>query len=489
MNIFLTVWNFLCGLWTPLLRLMDKGADLLGRGFSLLLVAILGLFPSVDLSRQDFKQIPDSIAYAPWYAVSAFFRDQRATAEVKRVKENLGGFARGICHAGGDYGRLLENNIEWERLDCPMPWPYVNPPPDTPEALTERADGTIVRTGYENYKNNLIARRAAGLQSMIVTPFPRDFIRAGMDPRTPEGEAEVIRTIKFIFNDLKDYMGAVQIANEIGVPNFQRPLTNVEGVRFLAVQLEALHPIKGNIPVGYNTAGPQFDVNSLMKPYLKYVDFYGMDIYLGCHIGLGSFNFIMGMYVFDIITMLMWGYLGKPIIVTEFGYLSAGVPKTQAEKDAMLRERYGYESEAAMIAAAKADPEAFLARMAANPETKSMADFIRRFNESDLSRVSSFLTSLECVTHLYAELPADYVIPGFPHSPQGQADFYADILLRFAKHPYVIGEFIYNWKDSTSCYLCGQHDCPSETGWGLVDWEGNPKPALAAVKDAFGKLK
>ncbi|MCL2301090.1 MAG: hypothetical protein FWC27_13185 [Firmicutes bacterium] len=486
MSIFLAIWNFLCGLWAPLLWLFDKGADLLGKGFSWLLVAIMGLFPSVDLSRQDFKQIPDSIAYAPWYAVSAFFRDQRATPEVNAVKANLGGFARGICHSGSDFGRLLENNINWERLDCPFPFPTPGKP-ESEDPLTTRDDGTVVRTGYENYKNNLIARQAAGLKNMVITPFPRDFIGGGVDPRTPEGEVKLAETIKFIFNDLKPYTGAVQISNEIGVPNFQRPLTNEEGVRFLAVQLEALAPLKGNIPVGYNTAGPQFDINSLMKPYLKYVDFYGMDIYLGCHVGLGSFNFIIGMYVFDIITMLMWGYLGKPIIVTEFGYLSAGVPKTQAEKDTMLRERYGYNSEAEMIAAAKADPEAFLTKMESrNP---SMAGFIRRFNSEDLSRVSGFLTSLECVTHLYCELPADYVIPGFPHTPQGEADFYADILPRFAKHPYVLGTFVYNWKDSTQCYLCGQHDCPSETGWGLVDWQGNPKPALAAVRDAYAKLK
>jgi len=472
LEFFLSVWNFLCGLWAPVLGLFDKGADLLGKGFSLLLVAIMGLFPSVDFSRQDFKQIPDSIAYAPWYAITSVFRDQRATPEVKAVKENLGGFVRGICHAGGDYGRLPENNIQWERLD--VPWPF-------------EADGVTVNANYAGFKQNLIDRQAAGLKTMLVTPFPQHFEANGFDPRTPAGEAKVIETIKFIFNDLKGCAHAVQISNEIGVPNFQRPLTNEEGVRFLAVQLEALYPIKGDIPVGYNTAGPQFDVNSLMKPYLKYVDFYGLDIYLGCHYGLGAFTFLNGMWLFDLITMIMWGYLGKPIIVTEFGYLSAGEPKTQAEKNALLKDRYGYNSEAEMIAAAKADPEAFLTDMAThNP---SMANFIRKFNEADLSRVSSFLTSLECVTHLYCELPADYVINGYPHSDKGQADFYADVLLRFAKHEYVIGEFIYAWKDSTSCYLCGQHDCPSETGWGLVDWQGNPKPALAAVREAYGKLK
>jgi len=475
MNFFSSVWNFLCGLWAPVLWLLDKAADLAGKGFAWLLIAVMGLFPSVDFNRQDFKQIPDSIAYAPWYVVTSLFRDQRATPEVKAVKEKLGGFARGICHAGGDYGRLLENNIQWERRD--VPWPF-------------EADGVTVKGDYAGFKQDLIDRQAAGLKTMIVTPFPAAFIAGGIDPRTPEGEAKVIETIKFIFNDLKGCVHAVQISNEIGVPNFQRPLTNEQGVRFLAVQLEALHPIKGNIPVGYNTAGPQFDVNSRMKPYLKYVDFFGLDIYLGCHYGLGAFTFLNGMWLFGLITKLMWGYLGKPIIVTEFGYLSAGVPKTQAEKNAILRDRYGYNTEAEMIAAAKADPEAFLAAMELrSDEAARFAAFIRRFNEDDLSRVSAFLTSMECVTHLYAELPADYVINGFPHSPEGQAKFYADVLHRFAKHPYVLGEFIYSWKDSTQCYLCGQHDCPSETGWGLVDWEGNPKPALAAVKEAYGKLK
>lgn len=469
---FLSVWNFLCGLWAPLLCLLDKGADLLGRGFTLALVGIMGLFPSVDFSRQDFKQIPDSIAFAPWYGITAFFRDQRPTKEVKAVEEKLGGFVRGICHSGSDYGRLLENNIEWERLDCPFPY---------------EPDGETLRAGYVSFKANLVARKAAGLKAMIVTPFPAHFVDAGFDPRTAAGEAKVIDTIKFIFNDLKPYIDAVQIANEMGVPNFQRPLDNKQAVQFLAVQLKALNDIKGDIPVGYNTAGPQFDINSLMKPYLKYVDFYGLDIYLGCHIGLGSFNWIMGMYIFDVIAMMMWGYLGKPVIVTEFGYLSAGKPKTQAEKDAMLRDRYGYESEAAMIAAAKADPEAFLTDMATHNPT--MAAFIRHFNEGDLSRVWSFLTSLECVTHLYCELPADYVIPGFPHSPEGEAAFYADAIPRFAKHKYVLGTFVYAWQDSDHCYLCGQHDCPQETGWGLVDYNGDPKPALAAVREAYEKLK
>jgi hypothetical protein len=39
------------------------------------------------------------------------------------------------------------------------------------------------------------------------------------------------------------------------------------------------------------------------------------------------------------------------------------------------------------------------------------------------------------------------------------------------------------------CYVCGQADCPTETRWGLVDSNGDPKPAFYAVQAAYGKLK
>ena len=45
--------------------------------------------------------------------------------------------------------------------------------------------------------------------------------------------------------------------------------------------------------------------------------------------------------------------------------------------------------------------------------------------------------------------------------------------------------FVYCWGDSDSCYVCGQADCPVETGWGLVDGKGNPKPSYYAVKEAY----
>ena len=52
---------------------------------------------------------------------------------------------------------------------------------------------------------------------------------------------------------------------------------------------------------------------------------------------------------------------------------------------------------------------------------------------------------------------------------------------------YVCGAVIYCWGDSDACYVCGQADCPVETGWGLVDLNGNPKPAYYAVQKAFSE--
>ena len=76
---------------------------------------------------------------------------------------------------------------------------------------------------------------------------------------------------------------------------------------------------------------------------------------------------------------------------------------------------------------------------------------------------------------------------GYEHSPEGQAKFYADLIPKLKNCGFVIGAFLYMWNDSEHCYVCGQSDCPVETGWGIVDGEGNPKPAYYAVRDAFAQ--
>jgi hypothetical protein len=345
-------------------------------------------------------------------------------------------------------------------VDTPFPW---------------EADGETPTRDWINFLEDLAARQEAGMKTMAVTPNPGTFIENGMDPRTPEGLAKAAAAAKFMVEDLKPYVGAVQFANELGIPRFMYPLTIEESAAFLIAQLEAAYPVKGGVLVGYNTAGPQLDLNSILKPYMKYVDFYGLDIYLGCFFGFPSY-----LWVFDLAVEAMWSYLQTPIVLAEFGYLSGGAPKTRAEKDRLLQEQFGFANEDAI----RADPEGFLVALEAyNPE---MASYARVHGAGNLA---NFFFSLDFAPHMYREMNVDYFIPGIPHTPEGQAKFYADVIPRFAKYPFVIGEFVYEWSDADICYACWQEDCPIETCWGLIDRNGDPKPSLAAVKEAYGKLK
>jgi len=101
---------------------------------------------------------------------------------------------------------------------------------------------------------------------------------------------------------------------------------------------------------------------------------------------------------------------------------------------------------------------------------------------------ADFLFQPDFCNHFYSELPAKTVIKQYPHTPEGQADFYRDIYPRLAQLPFLLGAFAYCWKDSESCYVCGQGDCPTETRWGLVDMQGREKPSYYAVRDALAKI-
>ena len=52
----------------------------------------------------------------------------------------------------------------------------------------------------------------------------------------------------------------------------------------------------------------------------------------------------------------------------------------------------------------------------------------------------------------------------------------------------LLGVFFYRWEDQERCWQCGSPDCPIETAWGLVDIEGNPKPAYGAFARGVASL-
>jgi hypothetical protein len=171
----------------------------------------------------------------------------------------------------------------------------------------------------------------------------------------------------------------------------------------------------------------------------------------------------------------LWSFTGKPVILCEFGYISGGAPKTAAEKKAVL-QRYGVESE--------------------EEARKSIKEFVTELPEMMKKQVykhasgdwGDFVFKSDMKDHFYCELPEKTVIRGCPHTPEGQADFYSDLIPRLTDMPFLIGMFIYQYSDSKPCYVCGQSDCPVETRWGLTTVDGEKKPSWFAVRDAFMQI-
>ncbi len=259
----------------------------------------------------------------------------------------------------------------------------------------------------------------------------------------------------------------------LGIPHFTIPVTMKEAARFIGLQLKAMHPEKGSVLIGYNSAGPQADLHLLMKPYHRYCDYVGIDIYVGCFSNVGGY-----LWFFDLMLRYLWAYTRKPLLLQEFGYIGGGEAKSKREKEAILRA-YGVRTPQE----AKDNILSFVEKL-----PRRLREHVEKVGGGDPSRYYGLLFRSDLNNHLYRELPRRTHIPGYPHTPQGQADFYRDILPRLYRLPYLCGAFIYCYSDAERCYICGQEDCPTETRWGLVDCAGREKPSYFSVRDAFGLM-
>ncbi|MDR2647301.1 MAG: hypothetical protein LBB67_04155 [Oscillospiraceae bacterium] len=400
------------------------------------------------------EQATSMLRYAVPSLVASVFR-KHTSPEIFESKRKAGGFIKGICHPNENFAQIKGAGIRWNREDLPFPF---------------NADGSVSQN-WLNCKAKIKRYVDAGIKIMAVTPYPREYIEAGLDPRLPENEARVREAAVFMIKDLKGLVSAFQITNEMGVPRFINPLTMEEAVRFIGIHLAAMHPYRGDILIGYNSAGPQANLHVPMKAYHKYCDYIGIDIYIGCF--APATNWFIE---FGLLLRYLYGLTGKPIILTEFGYISGGAPKTKEEKTAVL-QRYGVSSEKE----AREDIQTFVSKL-----NTRMQDQVKNNASGDWG---DFLFQLDFCNHLYSELPKHTVIPRFPHTPEGQAGFYAAIFKYFAKFPYLIGTFVYCYQDSRECYVCGQSDCPTETRWGIVDMDGREKPSYYALRDAWKNIK
>ncbi|NLA77708.1 MAG: hypothetical protein GX851_07790 [Clostridiales bacterium] len=249
-----------------------------------------------------------------------------------------------MCHPSDNFAQLSAANIGWVRIDISFPF---------------EADGGI-SDAYTGFKEKCARFKSNGFKIMAVTPYPKQFSKAGIDP--VKDTDDVCRIARFLINDLRTLIDAVQITNEMGVPHFTIPLTMDEAARFIGIQAQAINDIKGDLLVGYNSAGPQADLHCLMKPYMQFFDYVGIDIYIGCFANVGGY-----MWFFDAMLKYLWSFTKKPILLQEFGYIGLGEAKTDAQKKEILM-RYGVSSPEE----AKDDIEAFVSRL---PER--MAEHVR----------------------------------------------------------------------------------------------------------------
>ena len=402
------------------------------------------------------EQIINCIKYLPSNIIKSYFI--KPWSEETRAFREKTGFIRGVSSADEGYDLLLGANIEWVRLSLPAPF---------------NKDGSV-NERYTQFKEQCLRYKENGIKVMGITPLPNEYLGCGVDLREAGGEEKLRQVSRFIMEDVRDIVAGLQIANELGMPRFMIPYNMKECIKFLGVQMEEMYPLRGDCIIGYNSAGPQVDLHLGMKPYLDFCDYVGTDMYLGCFFSLPGFC-----RIFDVMVRYLWAFTGKPILMQEFGYIGDGKPRTRKEKDEILRS-YGFASEKE----AKKDIMKFVEAL---PE--HFCNHVKFVCGDDRKMMTEFMFSGDMTNHLYKELPRITVIPGMPHTPEGQARFFRKVIRRLYKLPFMCGAIIYCYSDFHSCGYCGQSDCPTETKWGLVDVNKKPKPSYYAVKEAFEECK
>ena len=431
---------------------MKKTLKLRTSIISVILSAIIGFFgvyiPKIDTNLYSYMIINSFASY---------FKS-KTNDEIKSFKNEYG-FLKGVCHPNGNYKQISDANIKWVRFDL--------------TALPYDSNGNLT-AAYKSFKATAKEYTDNGFKVMCVTPYPHKFIEAGLDPRDSANTEEIKNIAAFLATDLQGIVGAFQITNEMGLDQFMLPLTIEEAANFIGIQIEAMNEVKGDIIVGYNIAGTAMcKLASLMKPYNDYCDYVGADIYLGCFE-----NIFKKLSDYDLILRFLWNYTHKPILLCEFGYIGYGQTKTDAEKLEILNS-YGAVNEDD----ARANINEFV-----NNIPPAFKNYLLKLNCKTDEELATRLFDTELVNHLYREIPAGYQLKNYEHTPDGQAKFFTDVLARFKKLDFVCGAFVYCCSDSSACYVCGQEDCPVETGWGLIDLHGNPKPAYYAVQNAFADM-
>ena len=273
--------------------------------------------------------------------------------------------------------------------------------------------------------------RKSGFQIMGITPTPNAMVPAAGKPGSQEYYNNYRQLCKFLGRAYQGVIDYWQVANEVDIWIFRDTLTLEQAAAFLKAGLRGLKEANRDLKVGVNiTLFPSkpgevdgntdkhegvFIATSIYQDPELEVDYVGFDSYPGTwrEGGVESWHEYLD---------ALHDLTGKPIIIQEFGYASAG--------DMMTAEE----------AASGAYP----------------------------CEIKKWKFSWKGA-----------------HTPEVQADFVAESFKIFAQKPYVIGATYYCWQDHETCWQCKSPDCPAETAWGLVDRANNLKPSYYSLKSTL----
>lgn len=281
---------------------------------------------------------------------------------------------------------------------------------------------------FAKAKERVKELRELGFELMGISPGPREMAKGGIEVGSEDYFAAYDAVSRFFAREYEGLIDWWQVANELDIWIFRDTLSMEESVRFLQVGIRAMKDEVPSLKVGINiTLFPsrpgEVEGNTEAHEGLVLaegiygdsscpVDYAGFDSYPGTWREGGPeswLEYLAGFY--DLV--------GKPIIIQEFGYASAGGIMTDEE---MERGCYPCES-------------------------KSW-----RFSWKG------------------------------EHSEKVQAEYLIESFRIFRDLPYVLGATYYNWRDAESCWQCKEIGCPAETAWGLLNSQGEPKQSYEALK-------
>lgn len=387
---------------------------------------------------------------------------------VRALIEQNGGYIYGVCQPNGDYDSLSDIGFNWVRFDIPCPFD-----------ANGYNDGDIqyLRNKYTEYKQKCQQYKSRGFKILAVTPYPYDLENdMGFSPMD---DLDKVRDIAvFLYNDLKDLVDMFQITNEMNVSTFRRSLTPQQAATYIGVQLEAISAEKAKtndtFPIGYNCADvteSSLELNNLMQPYLQYCDYVAVDLYTGNQGEASPKDYAKSVRLLNSITQ-------KPIIITEFGFWSEGGLKTAEQKAAILYDNYGYTSEAQAIA----DGQNFL--------NKLPSQFLKTLQQEYPDQQAQWpsIVFSKYANHFYGET-SKYTINDIPHTPEGQGEYFREVMTELKNVGCLAGMIIYCCQDHDVCFICGHEWCPYETKFGIFNKDGTPKDSVPAIKETITALK